>query len=612
MKLSLKEAYSIFKPFDVELPDFTIITGLNGAGKSQFLQAIDDKKIEIIIKDNKPLSNIKLYKYENENKSWKPGNSNSSSSGEDIRRSIQGIYDSYIVAKNGAIPQNKSIEEVIASSQSYNLKWVLNIVAKSEKSISELTFNDFVQHIPIEFVNSHNYIGHNFANLFMLYVYKRDHNEYIRFLSEVRGRIDVKYYTEQKFIDHFGPPPWELVNKVFEAYKSEYRVTSPSAIDKEGNFNLLFESTISGEKIGLDDLSSGEKVMMALILAIYNAKNGLDNFPQLILMDEPDAPLHPSMTKIFLEIIQSAFIDSLKMKVIMTTHSPTTVALAEKESLYIMEKTENGSRKLRSIQKDDALKLLTEDIPFLSVDYKKTKFVVVEGPTDIMFYPKVYEKLRFQDYLDDKVSLIFMPSGSLHKGGNSYAVQQVVKAFNDNSGEDISMYYGIIDRDKNNKEEGNIKVLGKDRRYSLENYIFDPLYLALFWLEQKYITKKELGLSDNENFWNHDFDKTRLQNISDIIINKLEFDDDDKQDNNYVVVTYLNNHIVKIPKWYLEYNWHKNNDNMVKKISKLHFYTGGTLNDFKESIIVMVMNTAPQLISSDILELLREIQEHQG
>ncbi len=40
MKLSLDIKYKSLEPFEVEIPDFTILTGLNGAGKSQILTAI--------------------------------------------------------------------------------------------------------------------------------------------------------------------------------------------------------------------------------------------------------------------------------------------------------------------------------------------------------------------------------------------------------------------------------------------------------------------------------------------------------------------------------------------------------------------------------------------
>jgi predicted ATPase len=48
MKLIYKEDYkSITKFNDVELENFTVLTGVNGSGKSHLLEAIRDKKVHI-------------------------------------------------------------------------------------------------------------------------------------------------------------------------------------------------------------------------------------------------------------------------------------------------------------------------------------------------------------------------------------------------------------------------------------------------------------------------------------------------------------------------------------------------------------------------------------
>ncbi|MGB3694923.1 MAG: hypothetical protein WA999_19595, partial [Spirulinaceae cyanobacterium] len=41
------------------------------------------------------------------------------------------------------------------------------------------------------------------------------------------------------------------------------------------------------------------------------------------------------------------------------------------------------------------------------------------------------------------------------------------------------------------------RVLGENKRYSIENYIFDPILLITFLLREKLVTREELNLKDN-------------------------------------------------------------------------------------------------------------------
>jgi len=56
-----------------------------------------------------------------------------------------------------------------------------------------------------------------------------------------------------------------------------------------------------------------------------------------LLLDEVDASLHPSMIKNLLDVIEKIFLKN-GCKVILATHSPTTVALAPEESIYEISK----------------------------------------------------------------------------------------------------------------------------------------------------------------------------------------------------------------------------------------------------------------------------------
>src|SRR5437870_4901139 len=100
----------------------------------------------------------------------------------------------------------------------------------------------------------------------------------------------------------------------------------------------------SGAEINFSDLSSGEKILASFALCLYYAaeKNQIARYPRVLLLDEIDAPLHPSMTQSVLAAIQRVLIAQEKVKVVLTTHSPTTVALTPESSLYKMHKDHPG------------------------------------------------------------------------------------------------------------------------------------------------------------------------------------------------------------------------------------------------------------------------------
>jgi hypothetical protein len=82
--------------------------------------------------------------------------------------------------------------------------------------------------------------------------------------------------------------------------------------------------------------------------------------------------------------------------------------------------------------------------------------------------------------------------------------------------------YGIIDWDLTNSSNERIKVLGQGNRYSIENYILDPVLVAAFLLREKWIERSMIGLNDNESYIHFaTFDSCRLQGIADFVVSRL-------------------------------------------------------------------------------------------
>lgn len=284
-------------------------------------------------------------------------------------------------------------------------------------------------------------------------------------------------------ISKLGPAPWDIVNETFQAAEFPYRVVSPKGSRLLEPYQFRLEEAQSGLQLSTSDLSSGEKTLLGLVLWLYNSKHH-NRFPRLLLLDEPDAYLHPSMTRHFLSVVKEVLVDRYNVRAILITHSPSTVALAPEGSVFEMSRTK--PRISASKSKADTVGLLTAGLVIVS---PSTRQVLVEDDADVEFYGAVRDTLS--DYgpsrdpraLKPSPSLVFLPAslGTGHGkvgGGKSVVSQWIEKLDQPPLGE---IFRGIIDRDTGNAPTSRIYVLS---RYSIENYLLDPFVVFGVLLDQ--------------------------------------------------------------------------------------------------------------------------------
>lgn len=133
---------------------------------------------------------------------------------------------------------------------------------------------------------------------------------------------------------------------------------------------------------------------MALIFALFNSSNH-GKFPQLMLFDEPDAHLHPSLTDVFLDVIQRVLIKKHRVKVIISTHSPSTVALAPDSSIYVMDKTLGYPVKQ---DKSTALKILSNGLASMSIEESSLgiNYNISKTPLPVLFTEGITDKITIE------------------------------------------------------------------------------------------------------------------------------------------------------------------------------------------------------------------------
>ncbi len=145
---------------------------------------------------------------------------------------------------------------------------------------------------------------------------------------------------------HRNTPPWILLRNNLDQLRKasddpqlfDFEFSDPDADDiifadhVNYSFRAVFRNRSTGESYSLDSLSSGEKILMSLCLATFNQTMGQGR-PKLLLFDELDAVLHPSMISSLIRGLKTQFVDR-GTHVIMATHSVTTVSILEESEIY--------------------------------------------------------------------------------------------------------------------------------------------------------------------------------------------------------------------------------------------------------------------------------------
>lgn len=394
MKLVYQKDHISIKKFNtVELPDFVVLTGINGSGKSHLLEAIEKRCVNIEGENNPKivLFDYRSFYLENEaaynarqiiderNNAWNFLQSTAKSNIESYRTSLGVNYEKFTdiakrlgkgllelsskdIGDDALFLQLKEYKKKVRTffnqdgfKNNQQAQAIFPVGYTSPYSLDEVT-QDYFDEIykPYQFKND--FLPHQLGKVIWDYYLKYRNNEINEFQNEKHGK---KYpvLTEKEFVVLHGRKPWEIINSILDQFGTiEYRLPSPEGSDYYSDFQFRLEHPSKALRIDFSALSSGEKVLMALVASIYKTSSD-HHFPDILLLDEIDASLHPSMIKNLLDTINEIFLVN-GTKVIVVTHSPTTVALAPEASVYIMNK--DGVNRIEKKTKNDALTILTE------------------------------------------------------------------------------------------------------------------------------------------------------------------------------------------------------------------------------------------------------------
>jgi predicted ATPase len=387
MKITFNQQFKSIREFnEAEINDFSVFVGINGSGKTHLLKAIKEGSVKIdnLQKEKISYFNFQTFLIKNQ-KNIAPRNLDDEKlQAWNILVNNQGTfkaYDSQIKAVVGEAEypytvevsdehkatyegSKKNISNFI-DGQTNNLPKIRKLlktgIFESKKYATEMVHSDFIK----------------FSN------YNPDDYELLESLSEVF--IDYKKklvisglakkdggeeLTEETLNKLEQQSPWIFVNNMFKVFGLPHVITFPefTASDLINSQSVPFQVklNIDGDEMDFDDLSSGEKILCALAITVYQDNKSI--FPDLLLLDEVDASLHPSMIKNLLSVVYDIFMKN-GCKVIMATHSPTTVAIVEEGTLFEIQKGK-VAEKVKKIAQTTAIDILSEGVMTLEKGLK--------------------------------------------------------------------------------------------------------------------------------------------------------------------------------------------------------------------------------------------------
>ena len=204
-----------------------------------------------------------------------------------------------------------------------------------------------------DIIRASNYEGPTLANLISgaFAAYKVDQ------FTWAHTRVETEAVDFQQLLAEYRekhPPPWEVLRTILSKMRDaagddglfEFDFSDPGdhpltmGSYEQYSFKAEMTNRTSAAEYELDSLSSGEKVLMALCLTSFNHSLGRRR-PRLLLLDELDAVLPPSMVAALVTTLRSLFVDH-GTKVLMTSHSPMTVALLDDNDIFRVERSDGN------------------------------------------------------------------------------------------------------------------------------------------------------------------------------------------------------------------------------------------------------------------------------
>lgn len=580
-----------------EVADFIVLSGQNGSGKSNLLEAIQQGAITVDGVTDRPEQlgsppGVRLFGLA---QLVAAAEGAQSAAGyrdrwvalhQATRQIITELENHPINVPAGSDELEERVQANLRSTRQLTQSAIDRLVNDAGKRLIDFTVSDFRRHSPL-IVGIRDPFSMTVSELFLTYHQRRERNVFHQWRKATNQATDYLPLTDDEFATRYGPAPWDLLNETLSLVGLDYCFDPPQG----GEEDLMYEAQLThagGALVKMAQLSSGEKTLMAIAMSLYTGSRLGEaiELPQVLLLDESDASLHPSMVQSLLRVADDIFCKRYGVKVILTTHSPSTVALAPEESLYTMRRS--GDPRLQWATRDDALASLLVGLPTLSVRVENRRQVFVESERDEACYQELFRLLR--QHLDSPFSLEFIASGRGGQG-NCEAVIHLVTSLRATG----NAVHGVVDRDaRGGAPEGIIFLRG---RRTLENLVLDPLPMAVFLLREGVVTAEEMLGAHVRHF---EMAEQHAQAACNFVVERIRQTGDD---NEAVTVSYLGGSTVSVPQFYLDINGHTLESRLMDAFPALKKH--GT--NLKLKLIERAIGDVPGYTPDDVLQLFTQL-----
>ena len=194
----------------------------------------------------------------------------------------------------------------------------------------------------------------------------------------------------------------------------------------------------------------------------------------------------------------------------------------------------------------------------------------------------------------------FLPPRS-GNGSNCDDVKEMVNTLR-KLGNDL--VYGIIDYDNHNNGNKHVFVLGDGKRYAIDNYIFDPIYVAFLLVYENIMSTDTMGIGIKTRFVQFStLSDGQLQTMVDYVAHELDFNSGE-----FVEYTVQANKTFKVDKGYFTIQGHDLENRIKEKWPRLKSIAKGGDDRLKLYMLDRIIKEYPEFISMDFVDLLKKME----
>lgn len=313
-----------------------------------------------------------------------------------------------------------------------------NLLSKLFLNISELKDEKYKE-------NMSGIIKKNFKN-----------EEWEELLDEGKEKI-TSHLRGMYFIDDY-----QDIDIAFSSFEFE-DIVKKLILQLPVDFNLTDEEKQVFFNLNQNGLGYNNLIYASIIFGdIIQRKEVFEDNYNLLLIEEPEAHLHPQLENMFFRYLQTLE-ENNKFQIIVSSHSPTITAKTKLENVIVMNTSNNNisATPIKDTLLEDNDKIFLKK--FLDVTKSQLFFskgvILVEGITEMLLLP-VFARLMGEDYDLDKNGIELIETG--------ISFQRYSGLFNsDESSKRLKFRCGAItddDRDKKNSDVrlNNLKDLSKN------------------------------------------------------------------------------------------------------------------------------------------------------